>query len=689
MSTSLLMFFLLVDVRFAEPLWLLAVPGLLLIFIGRWYALTARGLGMNATVSEREQRPRYRLMWRSFSALLLCVIALARPFAGETNIRTETTASVRHVLIALDVSRSMLVEDVPPNRLERARLIIRSLLDELRGDHVGLILFAGTAFLQCPMSTDQDVLREMLPVVGPNFIPLGGTDYEAMLRIALDSFPAQEGHSYVLIVVSDGESLNEEWRLHIPRLNERRISVVTLGVGTLEGGLVPAERGGFERDSNGAVVISRIEPRTLQELAEETGGMYLDATRWIDIATVIERVEKTKATATVRQSSRVIRNEIYYIPLWPAFVMLLWALLSELSSRPVRHKVKNYKKTQLSNKTLAKASGQIALLLVALLLTGITNSYCENDDVPILLPQIGPSTEQSSDSQLDPLGEYLQKIQEIAPRGTPRSASMLEDIANSTITVLEHLAPEMPASLLRSVVSDGLAAVDRGEMSFPNDADWKTLREKLERFLKKNQQSREKQKQEQNSKENQQESPKNQSEQNQDKENSAGEQKQQNQDKEEEQNDNQGGEQNKQQDSQKSSQGKSGQSGEDKQEGENQSNNNAFPKQNDRRDEEQRSQNTGGEKPLQSSELSQPQQPPQTTPIPGPKSAEQAPKGDEPPKIGGHPVQGRAEDLSSLPQELREALLRLERARENDRPAVLFQRMTGEQQKDKRQEKNW
>ena len=147
------------------------------------------------------------LLWLG---LAFGVVALARPQWGR--IEEPVFDQSREIVIALDLSRSMLAPDVRPSRLERARLLIQGLLDGLRGERVGLVVFAGTAFLQVPLSADYEVLNEFLPSLNPAFMPVGGTNYEAMLHAVLDAFSASSTADRYLIVLSDGESQDDGWQ---------------------------------------------------------------------------------------------------------------------------------------------------------------------------------------------------------------------------------------------------------------------------------------------------------------------------------------------------------------------------------------------------------------------------------------------------------------------------------------------
>ena len=205
------------------------------------------------------------------AGLVLAIAALARPQWGR--IDEPMFDQSREVLIAIDLSRSMLTPDVTPSRLERAKLLVQSLLDRLAGERVGLVAFSGTAFLQSPLSADYEILREFLPSLGPDFMPLGGTNYAALMDTAAAAFSGGPGSDRYLIILSDGGATDDDWRSHIPALTSRRIRVIGLGIGTGRGALIPDGAGGFLKDENGGVVMSKLESDTLRELSAKTGGV--------------------------------------------------------------------------------------------------------------------------------------------------------------------------------------------------------------------------------------------------------------------------------------------------------------------------------------------------------------------------------------------------------------------------------
>jgi len=286
-----------------------------------------------AGVSEIESRLARPSKWLFLIGLMLVIIALARPRWGE--VYTEVFQRSREVIIAMDLSKSMLAEDIKPNRLERAKLVVESLLDNLQGESVGLVVFAGTAFLQSPMSPDYQILRGFLKDLNPDFIPQGGTNYDAMLQTALDSFKQSDSQAdRFLIVISDGESLDNSWSQHVEALKSQNARAICLGFGTPDGGLIPDGQGGYHKDSAGAVVLTQLEPDTLQSLASQTGGVYREANVWVDLSDLIEDTVKRGAAGETGSLSQSVHIERYQIFLAPGLLLILISLYREFPFTP-------------------------------------------------------------------------------------------------------------------------------------------------------------------------------------------------------------------------------------------------------------------------------------------------------------------------------------------------------------------
>ncbi len=269
---------------------------------------------------------------RLHAGILLVIVALARPQWGK--ISEPVFDQSREIIVAVDLSRSMLATDVKPTRLDRSKLLFQSLLERLDGERVGLLVFSGTAFLQCPLSSDYEILREFLPELDPGFLPEGGSNYQAMLETAVRSFTSTSAADRFLIVLSDGEATDDAWERTVDTLKTMGIRAICLGVGTSEGSMVPDSSGGFVKDERGAVVLSRLESATLRSLAERTQGVYSDASSWVDLAAILKETVEAGKKGEFRETSHVRLAERFQWALAPGVLFLIWSFFREFPVRP-------------------------------------------------------------------------------------------------------------------------------------------------------------------------------------------------------------------------------------------------------------------------------------------------------------------------------------------------------------------
>ena len=212
------------------------------------------------------------------AALVCAVLALAGPKWGFhwEEVRREGI----DLMIAIDTSRSMLASDVRPDRLRRAKLAVRDLVEQLQGDRVGLIAFAGSSFVQCPLTHDYAAFLESLRAIDVGIIPRGGTALAQAVRTGIEAFQGREGRYAALVLITDGEDHEGDVESAAQEAAAAGIRVYTVGIGTRGGELIEIEvegRKSFLKDRQGQVVKSRLDEETLRTLATTTGGAYLYA----------------------------------------------------------------------------------------------------------------------------------------------------------------------------------------------------------------------------------------------------------------------------------------------------------------------------------------------------------------------------------------------------------------------------
>jgi len=435
----------------------------------------------HATVGNGRHTTRGRLLL--WLGLAFGVLALARPQWGRVD--EPVFDQSREIVIALDLSRSMLATDVRPSRLERARLLIQGLLGGLRGERVGLVVFAGTAFLQVPLSADYEVLNEFLPSLNPAFMPVGGTNYTAMVRAVLDAFSAGSSADRYLIVLSDGESLDDTWHGMVDDLRRKNIRVIGLGVGTREGSFIPDGAGGYVKDERGAVVLSKLNSTTLQELARATDGVYTDASTWVDLGALLKRTVEMGKRGEFRERTEVRQLERFQWALAPALLCLLFSLWREFPVRPRVRSLPLQAETGRQMPQTGKTPVAAAILALALL-SGIR------------YPTAGFAAEDTS-AYAAPLGKLVERL-----AGQPNLlVGDYAALAQETLTwgrrVQDAKQPVLPGP-----VRDALLCVDLGEKLDAKAADWPQLRHDLEELLKKPPEPPPQQKQQQNQQQQQQ-----------------------------------------------------------------------------------------------------------------------------------------------------------------------------------------
>lgn len=274
------------DVQVGSPhsLWLLWLVPLLLVFFIYSFRTRTRLLQrfaapemlrrLTAGVSRGRQYFKAALV---LLGVLACVLALAEPRYGFT--WEEVKRQGVDIVVALDVSDSMLVEDAGSggklSRLERARREITDLLRLLEGDRIGLVAFAGTAFVECPLTLDYGAAELFLGAIDTDLIPVKGTDLAGAIRTSLAAFEGASNSSQAIILITDGEDHSGEALKAAEEAKVQGVRIFTIGIGRDEGAPIPDDNGGFRRDRRGEIVLSKLDEPTLQKIALETGGSYV------------------------------------------------------------------------------------------------------------------------------------------------------------------------------------------------------------------------------------------------------------------------------------------------------------------------------------------------------------------------------------------------------------------------------
>lgn len=270
--------------QFGNPsnFWWLAVVPVMIVFLVWAYRARRRALERFALLPDRlttSVNPVAR-RWKAVllvAGMLFGALALAQPRWGFE--WREVKRKGVDVFVLLDVSKSMLTEDVRPNRLAQSKFACEDLLGKLEGDRIGLIAFAGTAFVQCPLTVDYEAFRLTLRDASPGVIPRRGTAIGAAIRTALKAFEAGEGRDRAIVLITDGEETESDAGTGADEAARAGVHIYAIGIGTAEGELIPVREAGkpmeFLKDQEGKVVKSRLDEETLKQLALKTQGIYV------------------------------------------------------------------------------------------------------------------------------------------------------------------------------------------------------------------------------------------------------------------------------------------------------------------------------------------------------------------------------------------------------------------------------
>ena len=465
-----------------HALWLLVIVAVLALLDGlRQGAVAGRWPGIGRLWAGRHRvdlnvfikPPRVR--WRFWSGLGLLIVALASPRWGHLEVPLEDQP--KEVMIALDLSRSMLARDVRPSRLDHAKLLVQGLLDKLAGERAGLVLFAGTAYLQLPLSVDYDILAGLLPNLSPDYFPQGGTNFEAMLTTSLGAFSETEGVQRILVVLSDGEAFDDKWKTAAAQLQKRGVHVIALGVGTPAGGVIPLGAEGVVKDATGTEVVTKLKPATLEEMAKTTGGLYAPAPSWVSVADLFKRVVSTAKKATAFKKDETQLVERYQWALVPALVLLMLSFWRELPVQPRARDVRLPKAPKPAGRGRAAlgASAAVAGLMLAVLAVRAQD-----------LAEMEDPNSPSSRTPMATLGAMVGKrIEQILAKPKPESFDCVS-LAIDMIAYMENILKARQRFPM-SVADDALRAIALGESIEKAGGDWDKLRADIAVLVKANQ----------------------------------------------------------------------------------------------------------------------------------------------------------------------------------------------------------
>jgi Ca-activated chloride channel family protein len=290
-----------------------------------------------------KRRPDIKFVLILISIALFAVL-LARPQFGS-RLETVKRQGVE-VMIALDISNSMMAQDIGPNRLEKAKRLISQLVDKMEQDKVGLIVFAGDAFVQLPITSDYISAKMFLESISPELITKQGTDLSAALTLANRSFTSQPEVGRTIILITDGENHEGGVEQAVKSLTDKNIQINVLGIGSPEGSPIPMSMysNDFRRDKDGNIVVTKLNEAMCQELAKAGNGVYVRVDNTNTAQRAIQQAIDKLAKADIETQVYSDYNEQFQAVAWLLFLFLLVELLIMERQNPLFNNIHLFEK---------------------------------------------------------------------------------------------------------------------------------------------------------------------------------------------------------------------------------------------------------------------------------------------------------------------------------------------------------
>lgn len=262
---------------------------------------------------------------------VLLLIAFLGPSFGES--KREIKSVGKDIMVCVDLSKSMDAFDVQPTRLEKIKFELKKVVAAFNSDRIGVIIFSSEAFMQCPLTYDQNALNLFIETMNTNLVPASGTDFGPPLRMALQKLEDEDGpptssKSKVIVLISDGEDFGDDTEDIVNDIDQKDIKLFTLGIGTEAGSQISAGRG-YKTDQKGNTVISKLNPAALKNLANQTSGQYFEITdSRNDVDRLINTISKIEGETRDTRQVDVSANRYFYFLLAAMALLVLDILLS-------------------------------------------------------------------------------------------------------------------------------------------------------------------------------------------------------------------------------------------------------------------------------------------------------------------------------------------------------------------------
>jgi Ca-activated chloride channel family protein len=483
-------------VRFSDPNWL--IVGLLgcVALMGIWrrydlrqHAALAKFVAphLRQKLTGSVSRVRRWLQRGLFLISVLCLCAaLAGPLVGYHWEKISRRGN--EVVFAIDTSRSMLTPDVKPNRLTRAKLAIDDMAKQLDGDGIGIVAFAGTAFLACPLTIDYGAFHQSLDAIDIHTIPHGGTNIPSAIQATRAALSRRPGSDRILILVTDGENLEGDALAAAKEAAQQDgLKIYTVGVGTAEGDLIPLpadQGGGFVQDEKGTLVKSHLDEAGLTAIATATGGAYVHlGDQGGDFEAFLSTVfgAVTKHDLTYRQQK--IYNQRYQWPLAGSLMMLLASLL--LSTRRSRRRP-----ARAASRAVTVSA--VSVVMAALIVPARSESSDAANDQNSIRNSRAPVLEYNAGTNAYRAGQYSQATQSFqqsiktAPASNAKRLADQEDAYYNLGNALYRAGQQLEKSAPQEAIekwTEAVKAYDTALQLRADDADSKYNRDLVNRKI--------------------------------------------------------------------------------------------------------------------------------------------------------------------------------------------------------------
>ncbi|MCA0429667.1 MAG: VWA domain-containing protein [Bacteroidetes bacterium] len=280
-------------------------------------------------ISKRKQTIKVILFCLAFASLIIAMCNL------QTGSKlTEVKREGADIIVCLDVSNSMLAQDLSPNRLTRAKYALEKMIDNLQGDRLGLVVFAGEAYVQLPITTDYSAAKLFLQSINPGIVPVQGTNLAAAIEKASESFSSDEGKNRAIIIISDGEDHEPEAIEKAKEAYDKGIMINTIGVGSLNGVPIPlVEDGvikGYRKDKSGQTVVTKLNPAALKEIAAAANGVYVQASQAdIGLSAVFDKISQLEKSQIENKMYTDYEDQFQWFLALSLLLFLIEFLISE------------------------------------------------------------------------------------------------------------------------------------------------------------------------------------------------------------------------------------------------------------------------------------------------------------------------------------------------------------------------